>query len=96
MISSNKNPVQILGKISSYLYWGSKFKISASRFLITRFLYASFYCRPVHRTSIEVRPWVLGNMEVPIRLVIVVKSQNCQAYLCVLVGFSIISIVLLI
>ena len=26
-------------------------------------------------------PWALGNMEVLIRLLIVVKNQNCQAYL---------------
>ena len=28
-------------------------------------------------------PWVSGKMEVPIRLIIVVKNKNCQGYLCV-------------
>ena len=36
----------------------------------------------------------LGNMEVLIRLITVVKNQNCQAYLCVFFVFSILSDVL--
>ena len=31
--------------------------------------------------------WVLGNVEVLIRFIIVVKNKNCQAYLCVFSGF---------
>ena len=32
-------------------------------------------------------PWVLGNLEVHVRLIIVVENQNCQAYLCVFFVF---------
>ena len=38
--------------------------------------------------------WILENVEVLIRLIIVVKNQNCQAYLCVFLVFSILSVVL--